>query len=476
LVKFLFCLTSTLFLSLLAPCFPAFSQALQDRTDPEQLALARSAVLDGRLPPYDTWPQPALPTPEAAVDAVTWGSRFEGILGGAARLNGQDFWDQYLFEPGDQNAFAKWTLHGESKGNWGFLLHSDFYDRTPGWHATTLLWPTATSAVPLESHFLTKSLLWYNFHPLQIEVGRDKVHVGPMDHSLILSDAVPFLDMIRGTISGGPWTLDWLVATPETRTEGGGTDVQTTVLLNSHRLEYRADTWSWAASENYIVHRSASGPFVLADVFPVGITHQLDINPNNNCLIFDGQWVPASGLRLMGQFGFDDIDGRTLGLPDNPVPTIWAFLFGTEWQGDADGPLRLYAEVGMTHYLWGNFGDPAARADYLIVQDERTESMPLTSPYGPGTAWVNFSTRWSHGPLSLEGKLEIFDTKEGVTLDVPYVYNWGLEGFGSSPSERFSCKVRWQWSRDLGVTLEPIQRYHTGTVGLEARATVDWTP
>ena len=460
----------------LLPLFPAFSQALQDRTDPEQLALVRNAVIDGRLPPYDTWPQPA----QAAADVtpeVTGGSNFEGILGGAAQLNGQAFWDQYLFEPGDQNAFARWNVHAETKGHWGFLLHADFYDRTPGWHATTLLWPTATSAVPLESHFLTKSLLWYDFHPLQIEIGRDKVHIGPMDHSLILSDAVPFLDMIRGTITGGPWTLDWLIATPETRTQGGGTDVQSTVLYNSHRLEYRADTWSWAASENYIVHRSPNGPFVLADVMPVAITHQLDINPNNNCLLLDGQWVPAPGYRVMGQLGFDDIDGRALGLPDNPVPTIWAFLLGGEWQGDyADGAMRLYTEVGMTHYLWGNFGDTAARADYLIVLDGRTESMPLTSPYGPGTAWVNFSTRWSHGPVSLEGKLEIFDNKEGVTLNIPYAYNWDLEGLGASASERLSLKARWQWSRDLATTLEPVQLYHQGQAGLQAKVTVDWTP
>lgn len=462
---------------LVVPAISVSSQALQGRTDPEQLALVRTAVLGGRLPPYDTWPQPAAPSEDADPTAVTGASNFEGILGGAVRWNDQPFWDQYLFEPGDQNAFARWTVHGETKGRWGFLLHADFYDKTPGWHATTLLWPNSTSAVPLESHFLTKSLLWYDFHPLQIEIGRDRVHIGPLDHSLILSDAVPFLDMIRGTISGGPWTLDWLIATPETRTEGGGTDVQTTVLYNSHRLEYRADTWSWAVSENYIVHRDAGGPFVLADVMPVGITHQLDINPNNNCLLFDGQWVPASGFRVMGQFGFDDIDGRTIGLPDNPVPTIWAFLFGTEWQGNyADGTVRIYGEVGMTHYLWGNFGDPAARADYLIVQDGRTESMPLTSPYGPGTAWINLSTKWARGPLGVQGKLEVFDTKEGVTLDIPYVYNWGLEGFGSSADERFSCQISWQWTPDLNIAFEPTQFYHHGTIGLEARATLDWIP
>jgi len=451
------------------------AQVLEGRTSPAQLALVRSAVLDGRLPPYDTWPQPA--KAPAGDEAVTGGSDFEGILGVAARWNDQAFWDQYLFEPGDKNAFGKWTIHAEAKEHWGFVLHADLYDRTPGWHATTLLWPTATSAVPLESHFLTQSYLWYNFKPLQIEIGRDRVHLGPLDHSLILSDAVPFLDMIRGTIGGGPWTLDWMVATPETRTEGGGTDVQAFVLLNTHRLEYRSDTWMWAMSENYIVHRVNNGPLYLADLIPVGVTHQLDMNPNNNCLIFDGQWVPAPGYRVMGQFGFDDIDGRTVGLPDNPVPTIWAFLLGGEWQGDyADGATRIYGEVGMTHYLWGNFGDPVAQARYLIVLDGRTESMPLTSPYGPGTAWVNFSTRWTQGIVTLGGKLEVFVTKEGVDFSTPYGYNWALEGFGSSPSERLSLLAQWQLSPDVSTRFEPIQYLHAGQATLEAKVTLDWTP
>ena len=247
-------------------------------------------------------------------------------------------------------------------------------------------------------------------------------------------------------------------------------------FLNLHRLEYTVGTWRWSFSERYIIHR-VNGTYAFADFFPVGVFHNNDINPNNNCLNFDGEWVPAPGFRVMGQLGFDDVDGRIFGIPDNPVPTIWAFQLGTEWQGEyADGPIRLYGEIGMTHYLWGNFDDPDARALYLIVLDRRTESMPLSAPYGPGTAWINLSARWSKGPLSLSGKLEVFDTKDGVTADIPYVYNWSLEGFGSSPSERLTVQTKYQWTKDLAFLVSPVGLYHAGVAGFEGRLSVDWTP
>ena len=469
---------SVLFLLALAsvlPCVPAAGQALQSRTDPEQLALARNAVLAGKLPPYDTWPQPAAPLPNSDSSATTGSSDVDVTLGGAARVNGQDFWDQYLFRRPDENSLVNWTVHAEDKGQWGLTMHADYYDTTAGWHDTTLILPNSTSAFPMESHFMTQSYLWYDFHPLQIEIGRDQVHWGPMDNSLLVSDAVPFLDMFRMTISGGQWTLDSIVSTPETRTDGGGTDLQFVELMSLHRLEYTSDTWRWSFSEKYIVHRQAG--FVLGDIFPVGVFHNDDMNPNNNCLNFDAEWVPAPGFRVMGQLGFDDVDGRIFGIPDNPVPTIWAFMLGTEWQGTWDeNPLRLYGEVGMTHYLWGSFDDPEARALYLIVLDGRTESMPLSAPYGPGTAWINLSARWSKGPVSVAGKLEVFDTQDGVTPDIPYVYNWSLEGFGSSPNERFTVEVRWQWTPEVALTVSPVQLYHDGVLGFEAHLGLDWKP
>lgn len=452
----------------------AGAQALEGRTAPAQLETVRAAVLDGRLPPYDTWPQPA--QPEAGETGTTGASTVEVTLGGAARVGGDAFWDQYLFRPGDQNALVRWTVHAEERGHWGLLLHADYYDSTPGWHPSTLILPSSFGAFPLEAHFLTRSWLWYDFHPLQLEIGRDQVHWGPLDHSLLVSDAVPFLDMVRGSIGGGPWSLQWILATPETRTSGGGVNLSDFQLVNFHRLEYRADTWAWAASERYIVHRPA-GPFVLADVFPLSVMHQLDFVPNNNSLNFDGEWVPAPGYRLMGQLAFDDIDATSVGWPDNPVPTIWAFILGGEWQGTVKGdPLRLYAELGMTHYLWGNFDDPQARALYLLLLDRRTETMPLSSPYGPGAAWVNLSARWFSGPFSVSAALEVFDIKEGVDANTSYQYHWDLEGLGSQPDERLSLRARWQLDRVWGLTFEPTQTYHKGAIGLEARATVDWTP
>jgi hypothetical protein len=72
--------------------------------------------------------------------------------------------------------------------------------------------------------------------------------------------------------------------------------------------------------------------------------------------------------------------------------------------------------------------------------------------------------------------LEVFDIKEGVDANTSYQYHWDLEGLGSQPDERLSVRARWQLDRMWGLTFEPTQTYHKGAIGLEARATVDWTP
>jgi len=365
----------------------------------------------------------------------------------------------------------RFTLHGEVLGQWGFLMHADVYDDSTGFQYTTLILPNDTSLVPAEHHWLTESWLWFEPKPFEIQIGRGPVHIGPMDNSLILSDAIPFMDMIRASVSGGHWRWDWIIATPETRLNGGNNAVDFSLVYNLHRVEYREDTWQFDVSEyNLMVP-----PLVLADFFPVTSTHQTDIVPNHNALVLGGQWAPGPGYRIMGQYGLNALDSRLFGIPNNPIPTIWAFLLGTEWQTQAaDDPLRLYAEVGMTHYLWGNFGDARMQSIYYQVLDGYSASMPLTSPYGPGTAWINLSARWSHGPLSLETKLEVFDTQSTVSFSTPYVYNWGLEGFGPSAAERLSVKVKWTLAPEWALVFQPAQMYNDGQLSAQARLSVDW--
>jgi len=436
----------------------------------------RDAVAAGRLPPADTWPQPADPTsggPQAPTAAVEWNAAARASY----RWGTDTFWDAPVFSILRRDPFLQWSGHVEDQSRWGFLLHADFLDENAGWKASNLVLPRNDNAFPLESHFITRGWLWYDFSPLGVEVGRDQVHWGPLDHSLLISDAIPFVDMIRGSLRAGPWNLEWILSTPETRTTGGDQPITGTSLMNLHRIEFATDTWRLAASELYIVNRGPTGPYVLADVFPVMVEHQADITPNNNCLVFDGEWVPAPGWRLMGQAGLDEVDAQLFGMPDDPVPTIWAAQAGVEWQGSwgRRSSLVLHTEGGYTHYLWGNYYDAEsgdARAVYNLVLVGRTETIPLSSPYGPGTAWVHSRAAWTLGPVVLSGQVELLFQHEDYDLYIPYTVTPGLEGWGRVFSTRASVGVDLDCGGGWSLQVKPTLTRHLDAVNYEVAATV----
>lgn len=452
------------FLVLFTPV--AWCQALSDRQSSLEQDRLRSAVLAGRLPPADTWPQARS---GAQSDEPTAASEWTLTADYGVRNEDSSYWNA---EPGvfdEKPLMATGTAHVEQAGHWGLLLHSDFYDQAPGWRATSLVWPRTGNAFPLESHFLTKGWLWYNFEPLEVQIGRDKIHWGPLNHSLLVSDALPFFDMVRGSLEAGPWALEWIISTPETRLTGGTKPVTTPLVMNLHRFEFRQPTWRIAASELYLVSRTG-GVLTLADVFPVMVEHQADMAPNNNCLVLDGEWVPAPGFRLMGQWGIDEVDAQLFGIPDDPIPTIWAAQVGAEWQGDVDGDsVTIHGEAGYTHYLWGNYSDEVTKARYLLVQYKRTEILPLSSPYGPGTAWLNLDLRWARGALTMTAAIEAFTTKDGVSFDLPYETNTALEGLGTTIDTRVSWRTEYRGGENWSVFAVPSLQTHGQAVGGEFR-------
>jgi hypothetical protein len=423
-------------------------------------------VVAGLLPDADTWPQEAKRTShEIQADSeVTFSPEIAG------RLGANPYWDQSLFLLDRKKDLGNWLLHVEEPEHWGLALESDLYankaERT--WRSTNLIVPEAETGniFPAERHFVTAGWLWYDFHPLQVELGRDRLHWGPLDHSLIVSDSLPFFDMVRASLEVPHWSLEWVVATPETRTGGTSTDVTVMKVMNLHRIEYKADTWRLAFSENYIVARS--GPIVWADLFPVMVEHQADINPNNEIIYAEGEWVPAPHWRLMAQFGLDDVEAKTFGMPDDDTPTIPSFQLGGEYRGTwGRGDLALHVEGGHTHYLWGNFQTPEARAEYVLVQNDQADVVPLTSPYGPGATWVDAWARWSRGPLTAQARLEVFSIHPGVTLDIPYRTNTSLDGIGMDFNDRLSVTLSVKISPSWTVTIEPSRSFNNGKATLE---------
>lgn len=442
-----------------------FAQALSNRDAESDFSLRTQAVADGRIPDTDTWPRATALVPSGE---QTGGVDLE-VTADVAVRNSSGYWssqpDAFQVMPN----VAEFTLHTEEKGHWGIQLHSDFHSNQAGWHVSSLVLPENGDLFPLDAHFLTQGWLWYNFQPLQVQIGRDQIHWGPLDDSLLPSSRLAFFDMVHTSLEAGNWKLEWIVSTPETRTDGGNSTITTSLLMNLHRIEFRSPSWRLAASEIYLVSRD-SGVLTLADMFPVIVSHQADMVPNNNCLVIDGEWVPVPGVRLMGQVGFDDIDASLFGMPDDSVPTIWAGILGGEWVGlNKDGRLTLHTELGYTHYLYGNYSDSATKAIYRLVQYARTETQPLTSPYGPGTAWITSRAEWVRQRLTVGTKLEVYSTKDGVSFDTPYVRNDALLGWGSTANVRWSWKADYRWNDVWSAFVNPSVESDPDGFGTQVR-------
>jgi hypothetical protein len=266
--------------------------------------------------------------------------------------------------------------------------------------------------VALENREVIKGYFWYNFDPLELEFGRDKVHFGPLRSSLLPSDSLPFMDMLRVTLPLGRLTMDLMISSLDNHEATDG-DVspgpspdfgfnRTIILANLHRFEYDFG-FLRAAISGLCVYARPNNTFALADFFPVFSWHAGDITPNNLSLIFDLDAVLFPGFRVMAQFGFDDISTKGIGVGDEDIPTIPAVIAGVEYLRRLPwGALSLYAEGGYTHYLWGNFDNSSGewalgRAIYRLALDRGTYILPLTSPYGPGAIWAT-------AEASLEGR------------------------------------------------------------------------
>ena len=257
--------------------------------------------------------------------------------------------------------------------------------------------------VALENDQLGRGLLWYDFDPLELHFGRERVHFGPLRSSLLPSERLPYLDMLRLTLPLGSLTMDLMISSLQNRrAKSGYPDLdltgtefefqKNTIFANLHRFEYHFGRMRAAVTGMgiFVRHKNA---FALADFFPVASWHATQYRPFNLSLVFDLEAVLFPGFRVMGQLGFDDVSLESLGIGDAPIPTIPAVIAGLEYRRHlARATIHGYAEGGYTHYLWGNFDDEShailARAIYRLRLDQNVYLLPLTSPYGPGAIWL----------------------------------------------------------------------------------------
>jgi hypothetical protein len=262
--------------------------------------------------------------------------------------------------------------------------------------------------VALQNDQLARGFVWYNAGPLQIELGRDQVHFGPLRSALLPSSRLPFLDLLRLVLPVGNLTMDLMISSLQNGQGVDDLDLSVSpeiqfrsniIFVNQHRFQYDFGRIRAAVTGLGIFVRP-NNAFALADFFPVSSWHATQYRPFNLSLVFDLDAALFPGFRLMTQFGLDDVNASDLfGVGDAPIPTIPAAIVGFEYQRRLFGSaLELYGELGYTHYLWGNFDDESrailARAIYRLSLDHGTRLMPLTSPYGPGAIWTNLEAAW----------------------------------------------------------------------------------
>jgi hypothetical protein len=266
--------------------------------------------------------------------------------------------------------------------------------------------PDQGNPIALENQDIMRGFLWYDFHPLQVELGRDKLQMGPTKSSLFPSANLPFLDMLRLRLPLGRLTGDLVISTLENRPSAHDVPVNpgdppfgpSIILVAVHRWEYAFDTVRLGIGAMCVYARDGNA-FNLGDIFPVFSWHQADIGPNNTSFVADASWVPIPRLTFSAQVGLDDVNLSGAGIDDSAAPTIPAVILNADYLLEtAQGfGIDLGIEAGYTHYLWGNFAldatgsDSLARAIDRYRMDGGTVMLPLSSPYGPGATWIGLS-------------------------------------------------------------------------------------
>lgn len=342
-------------------------------------------------------------------------------------------------------------------------------------------WPPSEEGDPfaLENNMVRQGYLYLRQGPIELTFGRQHVSIGPSPFtSIAVSPTIPFLDALDVIVNLGPLRMTLLLSTLENRKASGDvlslppdyTFGKTVILYNTHYFEWDFRFLRAGIGSSVVITRPDNA-FQISDFFPVFSWHNANIKPNNLSLFFDITAVPTRGLELYGQFGFDDINANLFGSNDSGIPTIGAGLFGAEWFGGWDRfPLRAAAEIGYTHYLWGSYNEsiPLARAIYRMDLDENNHWLPLTSPFGPGAAWIiaelGLETPWK---LSSTFSFQLVSRNTSASLTGPYEANPAIRDAPRALSLRTSLRARYEPFPWLKATVEPALLVDGGDVWME---------
>lgn len=337
----------------------------------------------------------------------------------------------------DPPPFARLFVQGTTAFGFGALGEVALRDQWTGDYFRTDNLPVIGvegDPVRFENFFITKAEVYYDSPLFNFHFGREKPdYNGILYGGLLPGTRLPYLDAIKSSGKIGRMKIDWMVATIPALKSWDNNDVDpnagtlpagssyygfesepssanpnpTTIIEGMNRLSWDFGQLSFGVTDHAMMARR-NNRFYITDFIPVISRHQAAVSQTNNSMVFDIGWEPLDGLRLAAQAGFDDINANFLGVGDTGSPTVDAYVAGLDYASATTfGLLKVRAETGYTHWLWGNYDgseiwpndqNPFLRFQYRYLSDSGGLLLPLTSPYGPGALWASLS-----GSLKLSG-------------------------------------------------------------------------
>jgi hypothetical protein len=312
--------------------------------------------------------------------------------------------------------------------------------------------PQSGNPLPFENNLMSAGYLFLPVGAAEITFGRQKVHLGPHPtDSLMVSDRVPFLDALKLVMTMGNLKMTSVTSTIENGRASPDVTLPSpsptydfdinTILYNIHYFEFVRPRFRFGIGSQVVIARKNNN-FHLGDFFPVFTWHNADMIPNNLSLILDATVTPVAGCEIFAQVGFDDINASIFGIEDAGVPTIDAYIGGVT-VSIPETPVTASLVAGYTHYLWGSFldADSLSRALYRIEADGPRRSMPLTSPYGPGTVWLDFSTGISGSWYGALITYRAIGTNGASLYSTPYASSETLENAPRDWTHRLEAEL-----------------------------------
>lgn len=276
-----------------------------------------------------------------------------------------------------------------------------------------------------------------------VEAGRDRLNWGAgTTGNVVLSDNVPYHDMVRFTAYGEKFKYTYLISffpskqnyyntDGATGFTGTGHNNSTRTLdglffYSAHRFEFRLfeDKFGFVLTEG-LVYMSATNNLQFMALSPMYFMHNSFMSNNSNStLAFEFNWTPCKGLTMYGQVLLDQFTMPGFEKPVGPgrdsegSPNGNAFLAGAKYlAGVKDGILTINPEIAyVTPFCYIRDGYNADYGmDYVgairsrlygfedrgLGTDILYEDYVIGYKYGPDCLVANLSASWEGEKLSI---------------------------------------------------------------------------